>query len=376
MSYEDKTTTTLDGRKATPEAQLELRRRCIVYFRDGVKRAEIARRLGLSRQWVTKIIKIYQTEGFDSAVAGKKRGLNEAAASEKRRLSREEEKKVANWIGDKNPAQLKFDFALWTAKAVRQLIYREFGRQLDLSTVHRYLRSWGMTPQRPKKKAIQQDDAAVQRWLETDYPAIAERAKKEKATIFWEDETAVQQDTNWIRGYAPRGKTPTILHDRRACYGAPVMISAVNNQGLSAFAFQRSAVRRYSFIRFLHRLIKDYGGKGRKLFVICDNCRIHHAKLVAAWCEAHKEEIELFFLPSYSPELNPDEFLNRQLKTSLRVKGRRITKKRSSTQRRSPPPSKVRRPLFAPVLRMRVPSMHRRPDPKRHTAPSVNYLIN
>ena len=78
MSYEDKTTTTLDDRKATPEAQLELRRRCIVYFRDGVKRAEIARRLGLSRQWVTKI---YQTEGFDSAVAGKKRGLNEAAAS-------------------------------------------------------------------------------------------------------------------------------------------------------------------------------------------------------------------------------------------------------------------------------------------------------
>lgn len=204
MSYEDKTTTTLDGRKATPEAQLELRRRCIVYFRDGVKRAEIARRLGLSRQWVTKIIKIYQTEGFDSAVAGKKRGLNEAAASEKRRLSREEEKKVANWIVDKNPAQLKFDFALWTAKAVRQLIYREFGRQLDLSTVRRYLRSWGMTPQRPKKKAIQQDDAAVQRWLETDYPAIAERAKKEKATIFGEDETAVQQDTNWIRGYAPR----------------------------------------------------------------------------------------------------------------------------------------------------------------------------
>lgn len=184
MSYVDKTTTTLDGRKATPEAQLELRRRCIVYFRDGVKRAEIARRLGLSRQWVTKIIKIYQTEGFDSAVAGKKRGLNEAAASEKRRLSREEEKKVANWIVDKNPAQLKFDFALWTAKAVRQLIYREFGRQLDLSTVRRYLRSWGMTPQRPKKKAIQQDDAAVQRWLETDYPAIAERAKKEKATIF------------------------------------------------------------------------------------------------------------------------------------------------------------------------------------------------
>ncbi|MEI3010683.1 MAG: hypothetical protein V8T46_00090 [Sutterella seckii] len=87
---EVKTTTTLDGRKAAPEAQLELRRRCIVYFGDGVNRAAIARRLGLSRQWETEIIKIYQTEGFDSAVAGKKRGLNEVAAWEKRRLSREE----------------------------------------------------------------------------------------------------------------------------------------------------------------------------------------------------------------------------------------------------------------------------------------------
>ena len=150
-----------------------------------------------------------------------------------------------------------------------------------------------MTPQRPKKKAIQQNDAAVKQWLGTDYPAIAERAKQENAAIFWEDETAVQQEANWVRGYAPRGCTPTILHDRRACYGAPVMISAVNNQGLSAFAFQRSAVRRYSFIRFLHRLIKDYRKEARKLF----------------------------FLPAYSPELNPDEFLSRQLKTELRQKG-------------------------------------------------------
>ena len=305
----------------TPDAQQELRRRCVIYFRDGVKRAEIARRLGLSRQWVTLVIKVYQTEGFESAVAGKKRGMNEAAAQDRRLLTREEEQKVAGWIIDKNPAQMKFDFALWTARAVRKLIHQALKRDLSMSTVRRYLRSWGMTPQRPKKKAIQQDDAAVKQWLGTDYPAIAERAKKENAAIFWEDETAEQQDANWVRGYAPRGCTPTILHDRRACYGAPVMISAVNNQGLPAFAFQRSAVRRYSFIRFLHRLIKDYRKEGRTLFVICDNGKIHHAKLVQTWCRKHEAEIELFFLPADSPELNPDELLNRQLKTELRQKG-------------------------------------------------------
>ena len=133
---------------------------------------------------MTKIIKIYQAEGFDSAVAGKKRGMSEASAAGMRMLSHEEAKKVAHWIVDKNRAQLKFDFALWTAKTVRQLIQREFGRQLALSTVRNYLRSWGMTPQRPKKKVIQHDDAAVRRWLETDYPAIAERAKKERVNIF------------------------------------------------------------------------------------------------------------------------------------------------------------------------------------------------
>lgn len=311
---------TLDGRKASPEAQLELRRRCIIYFRQGVKRAEIARRLGLSRQWVTKIIQVFQKEGEETAVQGKKRGISTKAAAARRLLTAAQERQLYGWIVDKNPRQLKFAFALWTAKAVMNLVFKKFGISLSLTTVRRYLTEWGMTPQRPKKKAIQQNDKAVKRWLDEDYPAIAARAKKEGATIFWQDETAVQQDTNWVRGYAPRGQTPTIEHDRTSCYGAPVMISAVNNQGLSYFTFQRTAVRRYSFIRFLWRLIQENKPSGRKLFVICDNVRVHHAKLVTAWCEKHKDQIELFFLPSYSPELNPDEFINRALKTELRLR--------------------------------------------------------
>ena len=191
---------------------------------------------------------------------------------------------------------------------------------LALTTAGLYLKRWGMSPQRPKKKALQQDEQAVKKWLETDYPAIAERAKKENALIFWEDETAVQQDTNWVRGHAPVGQTPTIVHDRRSCYGAPVMISAVNNQGKCFFSFQKKAVNAYSFIRFLHRLVLDNAHEGRKLFVICDNARIHHAKLVKRYVEKHEKELELFFLPAYSPELNTDEYLNRGLKTELRQK--------------------------------------------------------
>ena len=150
----------------TPDAQQELRRRCVIYFRDGVKRAEIARRLGLSRQWVTLVIEVYQTEGFESAVAGKKRGMNEAAAQDRRLLTREEEQKVAGWIIDKNPAQMNLVDCQGRAE-VDLSGAQEGSFHVDGMT---YLRSWGMTPQRPKKKAIQQNDAAVKQWLGTDYP--------------------------------------------------------------------------------------------------------------------------------------------------------------------------------------------------------------
>ena len=243
-------------------------------------------------------MKVFRNEGETAAIEGKKRGVKPETAEKMRSLTSDEEKQLKEWIIDKNPRQMCFDFGLWTSRAVSELIFQKFNKALADRTVRKYLQSWEMTPQRPKKKAIQQNDVAVHDWLNTKYPAIVERAKKENATIFWEDETVVQQDTNWVRGYAPRGQTPTIEHDRRSCYGAPVMISAVNNQGLSYFLFQKEAVTRMGFIRFLHRLIADKSSKGKKLFVICDNAKIHHAKLVQAWCEKHSEEIELFFLPA------------------------------------------------------------------------------
>ena len=181
------------------------------------------------------------------------------------------------------------------------------------------MKRWNMTPQRPKKKALQQDPVAVGKWLEETYPQIEQRAKAENALILWQDETAVKQDSNWVRSYAPRGQTPVLFENDRTNYGAPVMISAINNQGKSFFLLQRKAVNAYHFIRFLHRLILDLGGNGRKLFVICDNAGIHHARIVQRWIEAHGKEIELFYLPAYSPTLNPDEYLNRNLKTELRL---------------------------------------------------------
>lgn len=309
-----------DGRHVDPAAQRELRARCVASLQAGVKQAQIARNLGQTRAWVSKIAKRLSELGEEVAIAGQRRGISQKASTERRWLNEAQLKELGKLIVDQTPWQLKLDFALWTTKAVKQLISSKFGMDIPERTVRQYLKRMGMSPQRPKKVALQQDAEAVREWLEETYPKIEKRAKEEKATIFWQDETSVQQDTNWVRGYAPVGQTPIIKENRRSCYGAPVMISAVNNQGLCLFMFQKKAATRFSFIRFLHRLILAHKQEVRKLFVICDNAKFHHAKLVQAYVQRHADEIELFFLPAYSPDRNPDEFLNRALKTELRLK--------------------------------------------------------
>ena len=309
----------LDGRHLPEEALRALRARAIAAARKGVKRGEIARILGMSRNWVWKTLRAAEKHGEEAAIAGHKRGPKDETIGVMRILTPKEEAQLQKWIVDENPAQMKFPWAVWTRKAVQDLILREFKKEVAIRTISTYMKRWGMTPQRPQKKTLQQDDKAVAEWLDKVYPLIAERAKQEGALILWEDETAIKQDSNWVRGYAPKGKTPTLLQDNRSRYGAPVMLSAINNQGKVFFMLQRMAVNSYHFIRFLHRLILDLGSDGRKLFVICDNARIHHSKLVKAWAKKHEAEIEIFHMPAYSPELNPDEFLNRSLKTELRL---------------------------------------------------------
>jgi transposase len=175
------------------------------------------------------------------------------------------------------------------------------------------MKRWGFTPQKPIKKAYEQSPNAVQEWLDNTYPEIKKLAKKDDAEIYWGDETGVRNDCQHSRGYAPRGKTPVVeINAKRFSLN---MISAINNQGLLRFMIYETNMTARVLIKFMRRLIKD---AKRTVFLILDNLRVHHAKLVKAWLERHEDEIEVFYLPSYSPELNPDEYLNCDLKTGIR----------------------------------------------------------
>ena len=265
--------------------------------------------VGVQRQTVNIWLQRYRAQGEDGVLDGRRVSPRRG----KGLLTAAEAGKVRGWITDKTPDQLKLPFALWTSRAVRDLIALRFGKTLGLSTVQLYLQRWGLTPQKPLARAKERQPAAIAVWLETIYPAIAKRAKAERAVIYWGDETGISNQDQIGRSYAPRGQTPVVVRTTKRITQS--MISAVSNRGLMRFMLYDGALNADRFIAFLRRLTKD---AGQKVILIVDNLKVHHAKPVKSWVAAHTHEIELFYLPAYAPDHNPDEYLNNELKQKLR----------------------------------------------------------
>jgi transposase len=207
------------------------------------------------------------------------------------------------------PEAFGINSALWTRRAVQDLIEHEYGVKLPIRTVGLYLQRWGFTPQKPLKKAYQQDPLEVQAWLDEQYPRIQARANAEGAEIHWGDETGLRSGCVVQRGYAPKGQTPELpVAGSRFSVN---MISTVTNQGKVRFMLYEGRMNAARFIEFLGRLLS---GAEQKLFLIVDHLSVHHALAVERWVAQRQDRIELFFLPKYAPELNPDEYLNGDVK--------------------------------------------------------------
>lgn len=281
-------------------------------YKRGLNKRQIARDVGLSYSAACKIIDRYKAGGM-KALASNKRGRREGT---KRLLEPQQETAIQQLICDKRPEQLKMEFALWSRLAVRQLILDEYGIDVPVRTVGKYLKRWGFTPQKPIQRAYEQSPAKVQAWLEEEYPAIRNRAKAEGAEIHWGDETALVNTDTRGRSYAPRGQTPVtkVVGGTRQKLS---MISTVTNQGKTRWQIIDGNFNHEKLIEFFEALIQD---TDRKVFVILDNLGVHHCKPVKAWLAKHTKDIEVFYLPSYSPELNPDERLNADLKQAMGTK--------------------------------------------------------
>jgi transposase len=303
-----KITDKIDARTITGKALQLLRTQTIRLLQTGKTQAEVAGLNGVSRFTVGKWWRAYQADP-ETGLKVKKRGRQKGADCT---LNETQAKEIQKLICDKSPDQLKLAFALWTRKAVQGLILQRFQIVMPIRTVGDYLQRWGFTPQKPAKRAYEQQPAAVKKWLDEEYPAIASTAKEEQADIYWGDETGVRNDCQHGRSYAPKGKTPVLrLPAKRISLN---MISALTNQGKVRFMIYKENMTAQVLITFMQRLVKD---APRKVFLILDNLKVHHAKLVQEWLAEHREQIEVFYLPSYSPELNPDEYLNCDLKDGV-----------------------------------------------------------
>ncbi len=337
-----------DGR-SIPDAALEvLRERAVAMHEAGNTQLAIASALGMHKNTVYRWLKGWRVAGA-GALKAKKRGRRHEA---KRLLDAEQAAEVQRLMTEYTPDQLELPFALWGREAVRDLVQARFGVTLALRTVSDYLRRWRFTPQRPVKRALERQDAAIQAWLTAHYPKIAARAKAEGAVIHWGDETGIANQAVHGRSFAPKGRTPVLR--RPATRRTLSMISAVTNRGALRFMLYDGALNATLFLAFLQRLVRSARGK---VFLIVDNLKVHKARKVAAWAAAHRDKIELFFLPAYAPEHNPDEFLHSDLKRSL---GRRPAAKdkaglasrlRGYLRRLQRQPDRVRAFFQAPTTR-------------------------
>lgn len=297
-----------DRRRATTDARIELRKQVIELREAGRSLAEISAITGYAATYCSTLVRKFG--GQPKALEELARGGRPTASG--RALSAAQERQIQEWVCRRCPDQLQLPFALWTRRAVQTLIARRCGVKLSIHAVGEYLARWGYTPQKPLKRAYERDEARVRRWLSSEYPAIARRAKKERAEICWGDETGLRSDESRHRGYAPRGQTPLVrVPARRKSLS---LISAITNQGKVRFMIYPGALTARLLINFMQRLTKD---ARRKVFLILDNLNVHKSAPVRDWLAAHRDEIEVFFLPPYSPELNPDEYLNGDLKRAV-----------------------------------------------------------
>jgi len=296
--------------------KLQFERNLVIKLhKKGYKKAEILEISELKESAVKHLIAAYNKFG-DAAVKLQKWGRK---VGEQRRLTPEQEKQVQKALVDKDPNQFKIKCCVWDRVTVSLLIKQLFGIEMPLSTIGYYFQRWGFTAQRPNLTNYKQNPRKVADFLEKEYPAIKEKAGKENAEILWGDETAIQNECNYVKSYAPKGQTPTLKTTNERI--KTNMISAISNRGKLRFMFFDGTMTSQKFIAFLERLIRY---EKRKLFFIVDNLKVHHSKKVQKWLDKHTNQIEVYYLPSYSPELNPDEYLNGNLKRNI-AKNRKVS---------------------------------------------------
>lgn len=268
----------------------------------GIPVAEIALFFEVSVRAVYQWLAAFNSGGQEGLLA-------KPGAGRPPRLGGDELSRLACLLRDNTPDQLRFPFGLWNLRLIGLLIQREFNWQPSKPTLIKLMKILGFTPQRPLRRAWQQDEVLVERWRTEDFPKIAARAKAKGATILFADEAGMRSDYHTGTTWAPRGRTPVVAATGQRF--AVQMISAISATGEFEFMLQEGRVNSSVFVRFLTQLML---GRTRPVILVVDGHSIHKSKEVQAFVESTNGKLELVYLPPYSPQLNPDEQVWKNIK--------------------------------------------------------------
>jgi transposase len=292
-----------DGRKLDHQTLEEIRMRAVRQIEKGAHPEDVAESLGMTRAAVYGWLAKYREGGLDALRARPVPGRPP-------RLSGQQLRRLYTLVVGHDPRQLSFEFALWTRAMIRDLIRREFGVRLSEVSVGRLLRKLGLSPQRPLWRAYQQDPEAVQRWKTEQFPAIRAEARELGATIYFADEAGVRSDHHAGTTWAPIGRTPVVR--TTGARHSVNLVSAVTAQGALRFACYEGKFTSETFIDFCKRLLHD---TDRPVFLVVDGHPTHRSRAVKEFVASTDGRLRLFYLPGYSPELNPDEWVWKNVKT-------------------------------------------------------------
>ena len=288
---------TIDARAYSHETLEQLRRDAVKRVEAGESPEAVAAGLGINRRTIYRWLQAYHEGGQDALAAKPIPGAPT-------KLSQQQMVELALLIRDDTPQQYRFEFALWTLAIIRELIQRRFGVSLSEASVGRLMKRLGFTPQRPLYRAWQQDEEWVAQWREQEFPKIAARAKREGAVVLFADESGIRSDHHAGTTWAPEGCTP-VVKVTGARYGLN-MLSAISATGQLRFMTVEGRVNGTVLRDFLGRLIT---GVDRKIFLIVDGHPAHKSRLVKRFVEDNAERLELFYLPPYSQQFNPDKLV-------------------------------------------------------------------
>lgn len=288
----------IKGRRATFEERVS----ACEALEKGVSADDIAEVLKVSRSSIFDWQKTYRTHGADALRTKKTRGP-------KAKLNGSQLSQLYRLVVGNDPRQLSFGLALWTRGMIQELIFRQFGVRLSLVRVGAVLANLGLSPQRPLYRSYEQDPEKVRKWKEETFPQIQAQAKKGGATVFFADEASVR--TNYHAGttWAPVGQTPVVAGSGKT--RSISMVSAVSPRGELHFQVYEEGIKKEEFLEFCKMLVADMN---RPVFLILDNSQVHRAKILKEYVEQSNGMLTIFFLPPYSPDLNPDEWVWKNIK--------------------------------------------------------------